>query len=102
MVLNFGQHPPRFSASERSESISASWRTDSLFSTAPIKFSLGGDKLYETSAKVSGVLREGDFADNQNVKIEAVIVDRAGNLGAASANSPEATPISALNGRCGK
>ena len=98
IVLNLGLYPPAILGVGAVRIDIGIVEVDSGFTTAPIKFTLGGDKLYETSAKVSGVLSEGDFADNQNVKIEAVIVDRAGNLGAATANSEEALPISALSG----
>ena len=71
---------------------------DSTFDTAPIKYELGGDKLYETSAKVSGVLEEGKFGNNVGVEIHAVIVDRAGNLGAATADAAAPAPTSAHTG----
>ena len=71
---------------------------DSTFDTAPIKYEIGGDKLYETTTKVSGVLEEGKFGNNVGVEIHAVIVDRAGNLGAATADAADPAPTSAHTG----
>ena len=53
---------------------------DSAFTTAPIMFTLGGDKLYNPTAKVTDVVEEGDFADLQSVELRAVLSDFAGNL----------------------
>ena len=71
---------------------------DSTFDSAPIKYELNGDKLYETSTKVSGVLEEGSFGNNEDVQIQAAIVDRAGNLGAATATAADPAPTSAHTG----
>ena len=66
---------------------------DSAFSTAPISFTLGVDKLYQPVVKVSGEITEGSFADNEVVAIRAILVDAAGNLGAASASADDEDPV---------
>ena len=54
---------------------------DSAFSTAPIMFSIVGDRLYESTdvIKLEDVVEEGDYADVQPVRLQAVLVDDAGN-----------------------
>ena len=59
---------------------------DSAFSTAPILFTLSGGKLYNPTAKVSGVVEEGSFADRQPVRLEAYLADFAGNLSDPAVN----------------
>ncbi|MCE2441426.1 MAG: T9SS type A sorting domain-containing protein [Candidatus Latescibacteria bacterium] len=61
---------------------------DSAFSTAPIMFTIEGDKLYNntTAAKVEAVIEEGSFADLQSVRLEAYLSDFAGNLSDPAVN----------------
>lgn len=60
---------------------------DSAFSTAPIMFTLGGDKLYNPTNKISGTVAEGSFADLQAVRLEAYLEDVAGNLSSPAFNA---------------
>ncbi len=71
---------------------------DSAFSTAPVSFELLGDKLYSANLRESQEVKEGDFADNRRVRIEAYLVDAAGNLGGASMGAPTESPVNAGHG----
>ncbi len=72
--------------------------TDSAFSTAPVSFELRRDKLYSANLRDSEIVEEGDFADNQRVRVEAYLVDAAGNLGGASMGARTASAVSAPHG----
>ena len=72
--------------------------TDSAFSTAPVSFAFSGDRLYSANLRDSKKVEEGDFADNRRVRVEAWLVDAAGNLGGASIGAPTASVVSAPQG----
>ena len=72
--------------------------TDSAFSTAPVSFAFSGDRLYSANLRDSEKVEEGDFADNRRVRVEAWLVDAAGNLGGASMGAPTASVVSAPQG----
>ena len=72
--------------------------TDSAFSTAPVSFAFSGDRLYSANLRDSKKVEEGDFADNRRVRVEAWLVDAAGNLGGASMGAPTASVVSAPQG----
>lgn len=69
--------------------------TDSAFSTAPVFFEFAGDRLYRAKLRASKRVREGDFADNRRVRVEAYLADAAGNLGGGSMDAQTASPVSA-------
>ena len=71
---------------------------DSAFSTAPVSFEFVRDKLYSANLRDSEKVEEGDFADNQRVRVEAYLVDAAGNLGGASMGARTASAVSAPQG----
>ena len=72
--------------------------TDSAFSTAPVSFEFAGDRLYRAKLRASKRVREGDFADNRRVRVEAYLSDAAGNLGGVSMDAQTASPVSAGHG----
>ena len=72
--------------------------TDSAFSTAPVLYVLRRDKLYSANLRDSKKVEEGDFADNRRVRVEAYLVDAAGNLGGASMGARTASAVSAPQG----
>ena len=74
---------------------------DSAFSRAPVSFAFLGDRLYSTNLRASKELEEGDFADNRRVRVEAYLVDPAGNLGGDSMDAQTASPVSAGHGLVG-
>lgn len=59
---------------------------DSAFKSAPIMFTLSGDKLYNPEAKVQTEVEEGSFGDLQDIRLVGFASDVAGNLSADSAN----------------
>lgn len=72
--------------------------TDSAFSTAPVSFEFAGDRLYRAQLRASKRVQEGDFADNRRIRIEAYLADAAGNLGGASMDAVNASPVRAGHG----
>ena len=72
--------------------------TDSAFSTAPVSFEFSGDRLYSANLRDSEKVEAGDFADNRRVRVEAYLVDAAGNLGGASTGAQTASAVSAGHG----
>ena len=71
---------------------------DSAFSTAPVSFEFLGDRLYNANLRESKELEEGDFSDNRRVRVEAFLVDAAGNLGGDSMDARTASAVSAGHG----
>ena len=71
---------------------------DSAFSTAPVAFAFSGDQLYRERLRGSARAQAGDFADNRRVRVEAYLVDAAGNLGGDAMDAPTASPVSAGHG----
>ena len=68
---------------------------DSAFSSAPVTFAIFGERLYNANVRASAKVEAGDFGDNRRVRVEAFLVDAAGNLGGASMGAPAPSPVSA-------
>ena len=68
---------------------------DSAFSSAPVTFAFARERLYRPGVRASAKVEAGDFGDNRRVRVEAFLVDAAGNLGGASMGAPTPSPVSA-------
>ncbi|MDE2999110.1 MAG: cohesin domain-containing protein [Gemmatimonadota bacterium] len=71
---------------------------DSAFSTAPVSFEFLGDRLFSVNLRESKQLEEGDYSDNRRVRVEAFLVDAAGNLGGVTMDAQAASAVSAGHG----
>ena len=95
ITIGFGLNTAGMLSAGASRILAGIVEADSAFSTAPVSFEFAGDRLYRAKLRASKRVREGDFADNRRVRVEAYLADAAGNLGGASMDAQTASPVSA-------